>query len=333
MLAHERDRLAHGVARVHVDERRQRLAPRVEDGGDAEIARAHEAEVGHPLVVEDPREVAAAGVGDEHDDDVVFGRLVRDAHGGSDGGAARPTDEETLLARDSAGHQERRLVADRDDPVDDRRVVGLGPEVLADALDQVRPPRSTRVHRAFGVGADDLHARVLRLEVAADAGDRAARAESRDEVGDPAGGLAPDLGPGRVDVRLRVRGVRVLVRTERAGDLADEPLGRRVVRLRILGRDRDRAHHDLGAVRAQERDLLGRDLVGHDEHALVAALRGDDGEPDTGVARCGLDDRAARLQQTGALGGVDHRDRGTVLDAAAWVRRLELHRERRDEAL
>ena len=140
-------------------------------------------------------------------------------------------------------------------------------------------------------------------------------------------------GPVDLLVRLRVGRVGVLVGTERARDLADEPLGRRVVDSRVLGRDRHRAHHDLGAVGPQERDLLGRDLVGHHEHALVAALRGDDGEPDTGVARRGLDDGAAGLQQAVALGGVDHRDRRTVFDAAAWVRRLELHGERRDEAL
>ena len=46
--------------------------------------------------------------------------------------------------------------------------------------------------------------------------------------------------------------------------------------------------------------------------------------PDAGVARRRLDDRAARLQQTVALGRVDHGDRRPVLHAAAGVRRLEL---------
>ena len=95
----------------------------------------------------------------------------------------------------------------------------------------------------------------------------------------------------------------------------------------MLGRHRGGAHHDLGAVRAEQRDLLLAHLVGHHEDAVVAALRGDDGEPDAGVARRGLDDGAARLQQTVALGGVDHGDGGPVLHAAAGVEHLELRDE------
>ena len=77
-------------------------------------------------------------------------------------------------------------VADLDDPVDDARVERRRPEVLADAFDQVRPAGAARVHRARRVGADDLHARVPRLQRAADTGDRAAGADARDEVRDAA---------------------------------------------------------------------------------------------------------------------------------------------------
>src|SRR5258708_2974549 len=38
-------------------------------------------------------------------------------------------------------------VADRDDAVDDRRVVGGRPKILADALHQIRATRAARVHR------------------------------------------------------------------------------------------------------------------------------------------------------------------------------------------
>src|ERR687892_255981 len=48
----------------------------------------------------------------------------------------RAADEQALLGGDAPGHEEAVLVADRDHPVDQRRVVGGGPEVLADALDQ-----------------------------------------------------------------------------------------------------------------------------------------------------------------------------------------------------
>ena len=59
--------------------------------------------------------------------------------------------------------------------------------------------------------------------------------------------------------------------------------------------DRGRRDHDLGAVRAQHRDLLLAHLVGHDEDAAVALARRRDREPDAGVARGRLDDRPAGL--------------------------------------
>ena len=90
-------------------------------------------------------------------------------------------------------------------------------------------PDAAREHRALGVGADDLHVGVLRLEVARHAGDGAAGADAGDEVRDPAFGLAPDLGPGGPLVLGRVGGVGVLVGPERARRLAREPVGDRVV--------------------------------------------------------------------------------------------------------
>ena len=149
-----------------------------------------------------------------------------------------------------------------------------------------------------------------------------------DEVRDATARLLPDLGAGRLLVRERVGGVGVLIGTERARRLAHEPLGGRVVRARIFGRHRGRAHDDLGAVRAQQRDLLVAHLVAHHEDAAVAALRGDDREPGAGVARRRLDDRAAGQQQTVAFGGVDHRDRDPVLHAAARIDRLDLGQQR-----
>ena len=88
---------------------------------------------------------------------VAGAELLRDLERRPDRGAAGAADEQALLAREPARGQERLAVGDRDHTVDDRRVEGLGPEVLADALDQVRvlarPARD--VDRALGVGADD----------------------------------------------------------------------------------------------------------------------------------------------------------------------------------
>ena len=77
--------------------------------------------------------------------------------------------------------QERVAVRTPDPPVDDGGVERARPEVLADPLDQVRPRLVAGVHGALGVGADDRHVGLLLLQVAADAGDRAARADARDE--------------------------------------------------------------------------------------------------------------------------------------------------------
>ncbi len=95
----------------------------------------------------------------------------------------------------------------------------------------------------------------------------------------------------------------------------------------MLGRHRRGAHHHLGAVRAQQRHLLVAHLVGHHEDARVAALGGDDGETNPGVARRGLHDHTARLQQAVALGGVDHGDGGTILDAPTGVEQLDLGKQ------
>ena len=209
---------------------------------------------------------------------------------------------------------------------------GGGEEVLADALDEVGPARPAGEHRALGVGGDDPHGGVLRLEVAGDAGDRAARAGPGDEVGDPPVGLAPDLGPGGQLVGPRVRRVGVLVGPERR-QLAGQAFGHRVVALRVVGLDGHRAHHHLGAVGPEQRDLLRCHLVGHHEHAAVAALGGDDGETDAGVPARRLDDGAARSQRPVALGLQDHLQRRPVLRRPAGVGGLQLHGEHARQGL
>jgi hypothetical protein len=49
----------------------------------------------------------------------------------------------------------------------------------------------------------------------------------------------------------------------------------------------------------------------------------------SGVARCGLDDRAARLEQACAFRGLEHRQTDPVLDGATGVEHLELCQEQR----
>ena len=118
----------------------------------------------------------------------------------------------------------------------------------------------------------------------ADAADRAAGADADHEVIDRAAGLLPDLGPGLLVVRLRVRRVVVLVGLPRVRRLALEPRRHRVVRARIFRIDVGRADDHLGAERAQRIDLLLRLLVGRREDALVALDDRGDGEAHAGVA-------------------------------------------------
>ena len=188
------------------------------------------------------------------------------------------------------------------------------------------------VDAADRVGADHLEVRVLLAQISRDAGDRAAGADAAHEVGDPAARLAPQLGPGGQVVRLRVGGVRVLVRLERSGDLLGQP-----VRDAVVGLRRVRAHvrgsdHDLGAVGAQQVDLLLRHLVRHHGDHAVALQAGGDREPRAGVAGRRLDDRAAGTQPAVPLGGLHQPHRDAVLDRAPGVEQLELGDELRSHA-
>ena len=123
-------------------------------------------------------------------------------------------------------------------------------------------------------------------------------------MGDPAVGVGPDLRAGRLVVAGRVLRVRVLVGLPGARGLPDQPVGHRVVGVRVLGCDRRRADHHLGAVGPQHVALVLADLVRADEDAVVAALLGDQRQPDAGVPAGRFDDGAAGLQLPGLLGRV-----------------------------
>ena len=175
-------------------------------------------------------------------------------------------------------------------------------------------------HRALGVDADDARARAVLLEVPADARDRAAGPHGDHERVDVASvRLLEELGPGRLVVRLGVRRVRVLVGLEASWYLLSQTVGNAVVALRRVRVDRGRRDDDLGAVRAQHRDLLLAHLVRHHEDAAVAAERRGHRQPHAGVARGRLDDRAPRPQAPVLLRSLDHREPDTVLHGPSRV--------------
>src|SRR5690606_36130196 len=162
------------------------------------------------------------------------------------------------------------------------------------------------------------------LEVAPGAGDGAAGADARHEVGDRAVGVAPDLRAGRLVVGGGSVEVLVLVGLVGALDLLRQPVAHGVVGLRVLRRHGGRGDDDLGAVGLEHVDLVLAHLVGADEDALVAALLGDQGQADAGVAGRGLHDGATRLELALGLGCVDDLDRDPVLDGATGVDVLDL---------
>ncbi|CAI9398470.1 hypothetical protein HIDPHFAB_00001 [Nocardioides sp. T2.26MG-1] len=332
VLLQDRDGLGDRLVRVRVHEVGQPAAlaaQHLPDRLDGALGTLDgEPVLRQPVVVEHLGQVAAARVGQQYDDHRILtlgraGELVGELHRGVHGHAGGAADQQRLLAGQPPGGRERVGVGDLDDPVRDVAVVGLGPEVLAHALDQVGPPGAAGVDRPGRVRAHDLHGGALLLEVAADPGDRPAGADAGDEVGDLALGLRPDLGAGGLVVRPRVVRVGVLVRLPGAR-LGGQPVGDVVVGVGVLGLDRGRAHDDLRAVRLEHVALVLTDLVGADEDALVALLLRDHRQPDARVAGRRLHDRAPGLELAGRLSGLDHPGRDAVLHGAAGVEVLHL---------
>ncbi len=155
---------------------------------------------------------------------------------------------------------------------------------------------------------------------------------ARDEAVDPAVGLAPDLGPGALDVGLAVGDVVELVGPDRAvrllgGELLGEPAGIAHVVVGVLvghGRHQDQ----LGAAEEKHVLLLLALRLGHHDHRAVAQRVADERKPDAGVAGGALDDRAARAQEAAALGVAHDPQRRPVLDRLAGVEELGLAEDR-----
>src|SRR5215211_5312085 len=331
LLGLDQHEVGHGglllaLEREHLLDRRGRRGP------------IDESMLAEPVVVVELREVATTRVGDQRDHCRLGPVPLRDLEGGPDRRAARAADEQALLTGEPPRGAERVTVRDRRILVDDRRVVGGRPEVLADPFDKVgMHVVRVRVDRAFGVGADHEEVRLSLAQVPRRAGDRPAGSDREDDHIELAPGLLPELGPGGLVVRLRVRLVRVLVRLVRARNLLGQAVRDRVVALGRIGLDRRRADDDLGAVRPEQGPLLLRDLVGHDEDAPVAADRGCDREPDARVPARRLDDRPSGPKPARPLGLLDHLEPDPILDASARVQVLELREDGRsvrgDEAL
>src|SRR6185437_2129283 len=111
-----------------------------------------------------------------------------------DGAAGNPR-EDRLLAREPPGGRDGVVVAHPDHLVVDLRVQVAGNESGADSLLLVRRRLAAREHRALRrLDGHDVDARLPLAEEAPGAGDRAPRADARDEDLHLAIGVGPDLG-------------------------------------------------------------------------------------------------------------------------------------------
>src|SRR5947209_278013 len=139
---HQVDRLADRTTGFDSDQGREILGVLRKHLADAHRAQAREVTVlPHPLVAEELAQVVASGVRKQHDDHLVRLALARDLHRGMQREPRGAADQDALLAREPARSDERLLVGDLDDLVDDLDVHRPRHEVLAHALHLVRRDR------------------------------------------------------------------------------------------------------------------------------------------------------------------------------------------------
>ena len=155
------------------------------------------------------------------------------------------------------------------------------------------PGRAAGEHRRVGrLHGDRAEARLALGEHLGDAGDRAARADARDQHVDLAVGVGPDLlGGGAAGGPRGWPGSGTAGARRRPSIWDGDLLGLGDRAAHALGA---RGQHQLGAVGAQQRAPLDAHRLGHREDAAVALGRADERQRDAGVARRGLHDDATR---------------------------------------
>src|SRR5665647_1371374 len=295
--------------------------------GDRNRTQAGRTGSGEQVGEEDGGQVALTEGRDDHHDELA--RVLRstgDLVGRSESGAGGEADQQTLFLRGTTSPLHGRLGVDVDDLVVDLSVQDLRHEVRTQPLDLVRTRSSPVEDRGLlGLHANDLDLGVASLEDLADAGDGATGADACDEDVDRAVGVLPDLFRSGLAVDL---GVGLI------GELAGQDataLGRDLLRpgdstlhpLRAGGQD------ELGAVGRQQHLALLAHRLRHGEHYVVSTCGAHHGKRDTGVATGRLDDRSARFELAGLLGGVDDRHPDAVLHGAGRAEELELGGDRR----
>ena len=127
--------------------------------------------------------------------------------------------------------------------------------------------------------------------------------------------------------------MRILIWIKRIWSFRRDPARGRDIMIRRAGLCRNRRNHHVRAERPQIARLFHRGFVGHHKDALVASDRRGDRQTDAGVPRSRFHDRAAPLQNSGALSRVNHRDADTILYREAWIEILHLGENQRLQSL
>src|SRR6185437_3795748 len=234
--------------------------------------------------------------------------------------------ENAFLFREAARPDERFLVGDLQNVVENFEIHRRGENIFADAfhdvgfrLADVSRREKFVIERADGVHADDFYGGIFFLGETADAAYRFSRAHAADEMRDFAFGVFPDFRAGGAVMRLGIHGIFVLVGVKGIGNFAGEFFGDGIVAARIVRLDGGGADDDLGAEGFEEIDFFARLLVGDGENDFVAAHGGDERETHSCVSRSAFDDCAAGLEQAFALGFVDHPGSDAIFYGAAGI--------------
>ena len=135
------------------------------------------------------------------------------------------------------------------------------------------------------------------------------------------GTVAPDLGTGAFEVRFGIGGVGVLVQIHPLRIIHGQLL--RVLQCTV-GPFAASRQDDFGAECFEGLAALCRHIFRQHNLEVITPLRAYQCHADAGIARGGLNQRAARLQQPVTFGLINHGHGNTVLDGAARVLPFQL---------
>src|SRR5579884_1412767 len=257
--------------------------------------RLHEQVVlAHPGIVKLLAQVAAPGIGEQHNYHILRRQAARVDQSGPQRGTGRTSDQDALFPRQPPRPVEGGTIIDANYLIDHGGVIVFREKLHADALNLIRAGYITGVDGSGRVSADDFNVRILLFEITRGAADGAAGADTGDEGRDAPVGIAPDLRAGRGIVRGRISRIGILVRTDRARNLIGQSVRHIFVVFRRIVGDTAGADNHFSAIGAQQAAFLLADFIGHDKDTVVALLRGSQRQPMPGIATGRLYNRPAR---------------------------------------